>query len=383
MKAFPPIAMVAVAFLAALADPKFGASAEITVTDVYDNYRYKDGISISREVFLGPHWGLACFIEGTEETILFDTGASGPLLQANIDSLGIDVGGLQMIVMSHNHPDHRGGLAAILQRTPVARVYFGMSFTEKLANGYVTVGGVMRATPILVGEPVEICRGVYLTGDLRGDPREQALILVTQDGLVVLSGCAHPGIVNTVKKAKEILGKEVFMVVGGFHLLEATPGYVTKTIQELQALGVQKVAPTHCTGDSAIARFREAYGQGFIPMGVGQAIHLRALETTAVTEVERTTVPDRFSLAQSYPNPFNSSTEIRFALPVPGDVELVVHNLAGARVAGLVAGPRGAGSYAIVWDGRDDARQPLASGVYLYHLQVGGQGMTRKLLLLR
>jgi hypothetical protein len=102
-----------------------------------------------------------------------------------------------------------------------------------------------------------------------------------------------------------------------------------------------------------------------------------------VREARTAVRPQAFALVQNYPNPFNSDTVIRFALPVAGDVELAVFNLAGQRAATLVQGMRDAGTYAVRWDGTDDAGQALASGVYLYRLRAGAQEQTCKLLLVR
>ena len=104
---------------------------------------------------------------------------------------------------------------------------------------------------------------------------------------------------------------------------------------------------------------------------------------TAVLEDFSATLPEGFALDQNYPNPFNSGTVIRFALPTSEDVELTLYNLAGQQVAKLVKGLRQAGSYAITWDGRDNAGRALATGTYLYRLQAGDRIETRKLTLLR
>jgi hypothetical protein len=104
---------------------------------------------------------------------------------------------------------------------------------------------------------------------------------------------------------------------------------------------------------------------------------------TAVLEEYAATRPQRFSLEQNYPNPFNSEMVIRCTLPVSGKVELALYNLAGQKVVALVAGVREAGAYALRWDGRDDSGRELATGVYLYRLQVGERKEVRKLLLLR
>ncbi|MBI2501700.1 MAG: T9SS type A sorting domain-containing protein [Candidatus Latescibacteria bacterium] len=104
---------------------------------------------------------------------------------------------------------------------------------------------------------------------------------------------------------------------------------------------------------------------------------------TAVLEDRAASLPQRFSLSQNFPNPFNSSTVIRFELPQSREVELAIYNLAGQKVATLLAGEREAGAYTLRWDGKDDSGKELASGVYLYRLQGGGKVETRKLLLVR
>jgi hypothetical protein len=108
-------------------------------------------------------------------------------------------------------------------------------------------------------------------------------------------------------------------------------------------------------------------------------------QPSAVTQARSTPRPEVFALHPSYPNPFNSSTVIRFSLPAPKEVELTVFNLAGQRIATLLSGVRSAGTHAVHWDGRDDAHRPLASGVYLYRLRTGDgcHEQTRKCVLVR
>jgi hypothetical protein len=115
--------------------------------------------------------------------------------------------------------------------------------------------------------------------------------------------------------------------------------------------------------------FAERYFEGLVP--------------TVVEETSDAAIPDAYALSQNHPNPFNSQTLIRFALAQPGEVELLVYNLGGQRVALLSQGSRVAGTYEIRWDGRDDDGRELASGVYLYQLKAGDNSQQRKLLLLR
>ena len=104
---------------------------------------------------------------------------------------------------------------------------------------------------------------------------------------------------------------------------------------------------------------------------------------TAVLEELTSALPSSFALEQNFPNPFNSDTVIRFALPATGEVELTVYNLVGQSVAKLVEGMREAGTYRIDWDGKDDRGRGLASGMYLYRLRSAAQVETRKLVLVR
>ena len=108
------------------------------------------------------------------------------------------------------------------------------------------------------------------------------------------------------------------------------------------------------------------------------------LSATAVMEDHQSTLPQSFRLDQNFPNPFNSGTVLRFTLPQGDEIELAVYNLVGQKVATLTEGTREAGAYTLRWDGRDESGRTLASGVYLYRLQVGQQQVeTRKLVLVR
>ena len=106
------------------------------------------------------------------------------------------------------------------------------------------------------------------TGELNGI-KEQSLIIATSKGLIVVTGCAHPGIVNIVKKAKELTGKDVYLAIGGFHLSGASQRTISSIIEELKALGVKKVAPCHCSGDLARRLFKEKFGEDYLEAGVG------------------------------------------------------------------------------------------------------------------
>ena len=177
---------------------------EISMTIVYDNYVYQENTK--------GDWGFSCFIKGTKKTILFDTGRIESLLLENIDSLGIDVSRVDLIVISHNHGDHTGGINSILGRKTGIPVYFGDSFPSDFSENISNKG----ATPVRVKEPIEICEHVFSTGELPGRANEQSLVIDTEKGLVIITGCSHPGIINILKRSQEILDKKIFLVFGGF-----------------------------------------------------------------------------------------------------------------------------------------------------------------------
>ena len=232
----------------------------IKMTVLYDNYVFTEGTKNA--------WGFSCFIEGTEKKILFDTGGEGKILMFNIDKLNINTESVEMIVISHNHWDHTGGLFTFLEKKSGIPVYLPHSFPGEFIDKVKDAG----ASVILINEPAEICNGVYSTGEMEGRVNEQSLIVKTNKGIVVVTGCSHPGIINIIKKAQEIMGEEIYLVFGGFHLKDHSIKATKEIISQFRKLGVKKCGATHCTGDKQINLFKEAYGNDYIEMGTGRVL---------------------------------------------------------------------------------------------------------------
>ncbi|MCK4631131.1 MAG: MBL fold metallo-hydrolase, partial [Bacteroidales bacterium] len=224
----------------------------VKMTILYDNYVFTEGTKTA--------WGFSCFIEGTEKNILFDTGGEGEILMHNIDKLNINPESVDIIVISHNHWDHTGGLFTFLEKKSGIPVYLPHSFPKEFIDKVKDA----KATVILTNEPVEICKDVFSTGEIEGPVNEQSLIVKTNKGLVVVTGCSHPGIVNIIKRVQEIMGEEVYLVFGGFHLMKHSEKDVKEIISQFRKLGVKKCGATHCTGDKQINLFKEAYGNDYI-----------------------------------------------------------------------------------------------------------------------
>ena len=239
---------------------------KITVTILYDNTAFAPGTEAD--------WGFSCLVEGTEKTILFDAGTKPEIFFHNVEALGVDLGAVDLVVISHEHGDHTGALTQVLEQNPGLTVFHPVSFSDQFVSSVTRAG----ATSVPVTEPVEIIDGVYSTGEMGGDIKEQSLILRTGDGLVVITGCSHPGIVEILERAQQVLGGEIFMVLGGFHLLRHSDEETAEIIERFRELGVEKCGPTHCTGDRQIAAFKEAFGENFVTMGTGRVLTFTAAD---------------------------------------------------------------------------------------------------------
>lgn len=233
----------------------------ITLSVVYDNNEYDPQLQTA--------WGFACLVEMDEKTILFDTGGDGSILLSNMATLGINPAAIDIVILSHIHGDHTEGLASLLAAGISPAVYIPRSFPPGFKAQVEA-----KTTLHEVSRPETIMEGVYTTGEMGSGVIEQALVLKTAKGLVVITGCAHPGIARMVEQAKEMGNDEIYLVLGGFHLGSKSEDEIENIIGEFQKLGVQKVAPCHCTGDLATSLFHRAFGEDFIPNGVGKIIEI-------------------------------------------------------------------------------------------------------------
>jgi 7,8-dihydropterin-6-yl-methyl-4-(beta-D-ribofuranosyl)aminobenzene 5'-phosphate synthase len=251
-----------IAFPTTMAPKESGSIMDdLTITILYDNYPF--------DPRLRTDWGFAALIELNEYTLLFDTGANGSILMGNMDALNVDPQRIQSIVLSHEHGDHIGGIASLLNIGIQPIVYIPPSFSAS------TKRSIDQKTQLVEVEPGQmIHEGIYSTGEMGTSIAEQALVIRSSQGLVILTGCAHPGVAEMVARAKSIFDDPVRLVLGGFHLGQASKSRIQEIIEAFQGLGVQQVAPSHCTGDQAIALFREAYGEDFIQSGAGQVFHI-------------------------------------------------------------------------------------------------------------
>jgi 7,8-dihydropterin-6-yl-methyl-4-(beta-D-ribofuranosyl)aminobenzene 5'-phosphate synthase len=246
-------------------------------------------------------WGYSALVVVDGKKILFDSGAKPDTVLKNAATLGIDLSDVEDVVLSHNHPDHTGGLLslrrALMLKNPKAmsRVHVsGDIFTPRFKDDGTDVNGLSptrapyEATGghfILHDSPTELAPGVWFTGPVprkfpetnwsvkgvhlhtsTGDiadniPEDAALVFNTSDGLVILTGCGHAGIINIATYAQTITGKNaVVAVIGGLHLLAKTDDVVDWTGAQLKQFGVKYLLAGHCTGIEATMRLRKALG---------------------------------------------------------------------------------------------------------------------------
>jgi len=232
------------------------------ITILYDNTVFKNGTTAD--------WGFSCLVEGMEDTILFDTGTQGSILQHNIDELQVEISPVSQIVLSHNHGDHTGGIWTVLYQNAQVTVHLLSSFDQYFMERVTNTGAAVK----IHSSPDTICQHVHLTGELGQDIKEQSLVLDTDSGLVIITGCSHPGIVSILERALQIRNRPIYLVVGGFHLMNHSQAAVQEIIADFQRLGVKYVAPTHCTGEAAISLFQNAYGNSFVQAGAGRIIYI-------------------------------------------------------------------------------------------------------------
>jgi 7,8-dihydropterin-6-yl-methyl-4-(beta-D-ribofuranosyl)aminobenzene 5'-phosphate synthase len=211
------------------------------ITIIYDNYSGKRGLKAD--------WGFSALIEvENAPPLLFDTGADGPTLLNNMKRLGIDPRRIGVIVISHSHGDHTGGLSDILRLNNDAEIYVPASIGARIPGRRV----------IPVSQPVQISEAVYSTGELKG--MEQSLAVRTSRGIVVVVGCSHPG-VGAILEAASYYGK-IYGIIGGFH------GF-----HEFNRLsGLTLICPCHCTQYKE--ELKNRFPANYIECGAGLELEL-------------------------------------------------------------------------------------------------------------
>jgi 7,8-dihydropterin-6-yl-methyl-4-(beta-D-ribofuranosyl)aminobenzene 5'-phosphate synthase len=233
----------------------------LTITILYNN--------IPHDPRLQADWGFSALVERGQEVLLFDTGGNGLILLGNMRILGVDASAVRHVVISHAHSDHTGGLALFLKNATRPPVYLLTEFGSAMIH---SIKDQTEAVEVMPG--MEISPGIFSTGNVGGSIAEQSLLIRTQKGLIIITGCAHPGIVRIIQRAVELTGDEVYLVLGGVLLGDKSESQISAILRDFRRLGVRKAAPSHCTGELAIAIFAAEYGDDFLRTGAGSILRL-------------------------------------------------------------------------------------------------------------
>lgn len=252
--------------------------------------------------------GLSILVEipKPQISIMMDTGQSPSILLHNMEILDVSLEKVDAIFLSHSHYDRTGGLLGILKEMnrniPVIAHPDVLNPKFKLVPNLEYIGSPFKPSELefsrgilLAGNPVVIAEGVVTTGEIeRITPYEefqgfwtvengrfikdtlrddQALILSLEDkGLVVVSGCAHAGIINTIRHAQKLMGvKKIYAVIGGFHLIDCREDRIKTTINDLTEVNPDFICPCHCTGSKPIRKLTETFKQRCRPLKAGDA----------------------------------------------------------------------------------------------------------------
>ena len=255
-------------------------------------------------------WGFSALVEVNNEKVLFDTGVGMSTIM-NALHLQADLRGVRKIVLSHGHIDHTGGLKDVLTYLDSAEVYahpdgFKSKYRVKKGEKPEYIGMPFKreyleslgAKFVLSEEPVQIGKNMLTTGQVNrvtefesvsknfrikedGEfvhddiPDDQSLVIKTPKGLVVVLGCAHSGIINTLVHVREITGESRFhSVIGGTHLIGAKSDRLNKTVEELKSFNIEKIGVSHCTGMPAMVALSQEFKDKMFANNSGSVIEI-------------------------------------------------------------------------------------------------------------
>ena len=218
-------------------------------------------------------WGFSCLVD---DRILFDTGEAPEPLLANMARLGVEPKQIEAVVISHDHWDHTGGLWQLLEINHGLIVYACPGFSEEFKRKVTDLQGKL----ILCPSGRDLDETISITGEILGQYKktpiaEQSLMVKTDKGLVVITGCSHPGVTVILEKAREQYPDLlVDMILGGFHFKDMDDSMLEQSVSALYQFEGLRVGPTHCTGEKAADRIREHFGGRFVDVAAGVVLEI-------------------------------------------------------------------------------------------------------------
>lgn len=270
---------------------------KVEITVVVEN-------SVYQSQLLAEH-GLSLWIDYGGNSYLFDTG-QGQILSHNLKALDLDPAQLSGVLLSHGHYDHAGGLDNLLEEYPEMPVYghpdlFLPKYSQKNAGEVFRGVAVTKdeinnfnSTPDLTA----LQSGLWLTGEIPRQNKwetlnqhyqikqeqeleidsfkdDQSLVLDTKEGLMIILGCSHAGVINILEYVQQNFVQEIHTIIGGMHLVNASRDRIEWTIEQLQEIDFNQLIPLHCTGKRAVRAMQSAFGERVKIKSVGNRIKLK------------------------------------------------------------------------------------------------------------
>ncbi|HEX2579969.1 MAG TPA: MBL fold metallo-hydrolase [Rhabdochlamydiaceae bacterium] len=231
---------------------------QIMIKIIYDNCKANEGLQ--------EGWGFSCLIDLGVRKILFDTGADSQAFFSNLQQLNVSCDEITDVVYSHKHSDHIAGLEEVVGKLKKdSRLFLPKKFPSKKIPSTIRTEVVEDFKEIDSGVHSLVLKGGFFL-------YEQALVIETSKGLVVITGCAHPGIIRILQEAQKRRQHPIHLVLGGFHLFRKKQSKINEIVDQFKALNVQIAAPCHCSGSLAIERFHQAFPDSFHKIGTGTVL---------------------------------------------------------------------------------------------------------------
>jgi len=234
----------------------------VHISIIYDNYQADQNLETD--------WGFACLVEYQGNQLLFDAGRNAELYTKNVTLLDIQPEEIPSLFISHGHGDHTAGISWITEVNPSVKCYLPASYAEQLK-----ASATLPPNSKIVNKPSHLYGPFYSTGDDFVAFREQGLVIKTENGGILITGCGHPGAVPMVAIAEKEFGIEIHTVIGGLHLMNSSAEELKLLAATLKEAGIKQICPTHCTGDNSIASFKASFGSGYISGGTGKEIVIK------------------------------------------------------------------------------------------------------------
>ena len=217
-------------------------------------------------------WGISFLID---EDILFDTFGDPYVFLRNCEKYNVDFSKIKHIIISHDDWDHITGLWYVINRYKNLSVYICPNFKQEIKERIKSFG----VNVVEAGKSLRIRNAVYTTGELTGGfggkiIYEQSLVIKSSRGLVVITGCAHPGIANIIDNVRKQFGATVYCVIGGLHLKDFPKEKARQVIMQFKKFNLEKIVPLHCTGKQPVQLIKEIFGDKYIKLKQGEILEI-------------------------------------------------------------------------------------------------------------